>query len=1575
MMVFRSKRVSIILALVMIFTAVPAASYAAQDIDTGNSQVSFADMPSDWSTVALSNAVENGLLAGYDGLIMPKDYLTRAQMAAIMNRAFGATGLASFNNYQDVDINAWYYADMQKAVQMKTFVGSDNKLNPDSNITREEVFTVIAKALKLSGASEHVLDIFTDGDLVSTWAKDATASVVEAGYVVGSNSKLNPKQYITRAEFAQVMDNVLKNYIKKSGTYTEDIIGSLMINVPDVILKDIKIEGDLIIGDGVGDGDITLDGVTVTGRTVIRGGGLNSIRIIGPSKMKDIVIARVLGQTRVYAADGIEIGEVIVDGNDDVFIEGNFGTVTLTASEVTVTATSATVSAATVVGDNSKILLSADSDVRKMVIHGENAEIIVAEGSQIETVIAEGCGAEISGSGDISKVYANANDISITTPATTVEAAAGTQGIMAGGSTVEAGSVERVSSSNTRRNSERDSILSTTFPLSSYARLTLIQAGNIADNNVQYESAAEVIVALPKEIAVTLENMEVIDVVLTWTDTDKYSSAEAGEYTFTAAWGEMPVSANNDKKLEAPTTEVTVLGRAIESSPLTSYTQVTLSQTGTIADNNVEYGDSEAVIAALPTEIIVMLENSEAIDIALTWTDTDKYSSAKAGVYTFSAAWGEIPVSANNDNRLQAPTVEVRVLEKVVTETPASYFTFEPTTGMITNYNEDGGLEVVIPRSIDGIAVSIIGANAFQHNQITYIEIPDSVNTIQKEAFAYCNSLTTVIIPDSVTAIQNSTFSYCTSLAIVNIPNGVTVIGENAFSYCAALKALAVPDSVILIGDGAFNNCKSMVTLDLPANGLSINYGAFQYCVGLENITVPGNAIIGYGVFQNCDGLKTVTIGPKADIDYGAFQYCDELVTVTIESEVTIGYGVFQYCDKLRTATIGDDATLGYGIFQYCKAFESITAGSNVTIGNFVCGGSTSFTSLTIDENASIEAWAFDNCTALTSITIGENAFVHSWAFSDSFYIAFTDPVTGGAGAYLYENDVWRNLSTKVITAFGFNKIIPVVIGEINQIEKTVTLIVPNTEELIALCATVATSSDKATITVGDKEQTSGITLNDFTNLLEYTVTAEDGSQVIYTVTVKEASPLSSYEPITLTQTGTAADNDVQYRDATAVIGALPTEIAITLENTEAVDVPVTWEDKDGYNAGKAGDYTFTASWGMLPKSANNDNNLVGPTVEVSVLPGVLKEMPGKYFTFDPSTGTITDYNQAGGLQVLIPSTIDGVAVRIIGASAFQHDQITYVEIPDSVNTIQKEAFAYCNSLATVIIPDSVTTIGVQAFNYSQSLESVDLPDSLTTIQNSTFSYCTSLATVDIPNGVTAIGENAFSYCAALKALAVPDSVILIGDGAFNNCKSMVTLDLPANGLSIDDGAFQYCVGLETITVPGNAIIGYGAFQNCDGLKTVTIGQKADIDYGAFQYCDELVTVTIESEATIGYGVFQYCDKLKNAILEDDVILGYGIFQYCKAFESITAGSNVTIDNYVCGGSTSFNSLTIDENASIEAWAFDNCTALTSITIGENAFVHSWAFSDLFYSAFTNPTTGGAGSYIYDDVIFTWIKQ
>ena len=115
---------------------------------------------------------------------------------------------------------------------------------------------------------------------------------------------------------------------------------------------------------------------------------------------------------------------------------------------------------------------------------------------------------------------------------------------------------------------------------------------------------------------------------------------------------------------------------------------------------------------------------------------------------------------------------------------------------------------------------------------------------------------------------------------------------------------------------------------------------------------------------------------------------------------------------------------------------------------------------------------------------------------------------------------------------------------------------------------------------------------------------------------------------------------------------------------------------------------------------------------------------------------------------VTIPSTINGLPVRAIGAYAFSEcTTLTDVKIPEGVTVIRTYAFWFCTNLVSIEIPDSVNKIASCAFSNCSNLVNVNIPASLTTIEGRVFSGCTSLAKIIIPSSVTYINTEAFRNC------------------------------------------------------------------------------------------------------------------------------------------------------------------------------------------------------------------------------------
>ena len=110
---------------------------------------------------------------------------------------------------------------------------------------------------------------------------------------------------------------------------------------------------------------------------------------------------------------------------------------------------------------------------------------------------------------------------------------------------------------------------------------------------------------------------------------------------------------------------------------------------------------------------------------------------------------------------------------------------------------------------------------------------------------------------------------------------------------------------------------------------------------------------------------------------------------------------------------------------------------------------------------------------------------------------------------------------------------------------------------------------------------------------------------------------------------------------------------------------------------------------------------------------------------------TITDYDMnIGGIDVVIPSTIDGKTVVAVGANAFKGKGIISVIIPNTITNIADAAFRD-NQLTSVVIPNSVVEIGIGVF-FNNQLTSVIIENGNVSIGCEVFGSNSSLETINI---------------------------------------------------------------------------------------------------------------------------------------------------------------------------------------------------------------------------------------------------
>ena len=289
------------------------------------------------------------------------------------------------------------------------------------------------------------------------------------------------------------------------------------------------------------------------------------------------------------------------------------------------------------------------------------------------------------------------------------------------------------------------------------------------------------------------------------------------------------------------------------------------------------------------------------------------------------------------------------------------------------------------------------------------ISLPNTVTSIQSNAFYGCTNLKAITVPCSIQSypptgsdavivnfagtitdwlqssveIPNRQSVYLNGTELsgaITIPDSITQIKTSAFKNCAKITNITIPDSVTNIGDWAFFECSGLTSVTIPSSVTNIGEYAFSWCSGLTSVTIPdGVTSIGNEAFRGCSGLTSVTIGDGVtSIGDWAFSGCGELMSITIPDSVTsIGNSAFSGCSGLTSVTIGTGVTIiRKSAFSECSGLTSITIPADVTIiGNYAfyeC-----YTLITVNYRGSATQWKAINIGSynnqLTNATIVYN--------------------------------------------------------------------------------------------------------------------------------------------------------------------------------------------------------------------------------------------------------------------------------------------------------------------------------------------------------------------------------------------------------------------------------------------------------------------------------------------------------------------------------------------------------------------------------------------------------------------------
>ena len=659
--------------------------------------------------------------------------------------------------------------------------------------------------------------------------------------------------------------------------------------------------------------------------------------------------------------------------------------------------------------------------------------------------------------------------------------------------------------------------------------------------------------------------------------------------------------------------------------------------------------------------------------------------------------------------------------------------------------------------------------------------------------------LQSIILPDQMKELCPAMFAGDIALETVVLPEGLLSIGNFCFDGCTNLTDISIPSTVEMIGDQAFRECKSLRTVSISQG--SVGRFAFVSCSSLTQVSLAdGVTTIGEGAFSECTSLESIHLPSGLDcIEVNVFGGCTSLSFVELPASVTqIGEQAFVFCSSLQSIVLPDGLV-------------------SIDDGAFMYSGLTSI--MIPDSVDSIGTYAFADCHDLAEISLGQGVTdIGNYTFRSCGFTQITLP----AGLHQISANCFMSSALEQITIDVNNPYYCDINGIVYDKDVTKLIICPpgKTGTLIL---------DNGVREIGELAfaycKLSEVQIPDSVNIL--------GEHLFESSAFLETLTL----PIGVT--------------------AIPTGMCNFCTNLKYVNLPETLLS--------IGEYAFRACGNLselyIPSgieyigneafaSCNNLNITIASDNQFyDYRNGMLLSKDGKtlhsVFSFAESI-------------IHIPN-----GVQIIASKCFTSKQdVLEVYCPDTVTSIESEAFSECGKLRVIGFGNGLSQIQQHAFSNCTSITSVNISSERVEIQDCAFFGCTSLKSVNITGTVTNLGGSAFYACTDLASVSIgrieehfgahvftytayyedednwtnhmmiisdwiadtkplagqvsiPNGIIGVASYAFYDNNDITAIICPSTLRVIDDFAFSYCTGLTDICLnQGLVYIGQNAFSS-----------------------------------------------------------------------------------------------------------------------------------------------------------------
>lgn len=144
----------------------------------------FSDVQGNWAQSFIETLVAQKIIQGFpDGSFRPDEPVTRAQFAAMLNKAFPQNPTREAIAFVDVPANYWASEAIQQAYQTGFMQGYPNSVfNPNQNIPRVQVLVALANGLNLAASTTTMAGLntyFQDASQIPDYARNSVAAAAE----------------------------------------------------------------------------------------------------------------------------------------------------------------------------------------------------------------------------------------------------------------------------------------------------------------------------------------------------------------------------------------------------------------------------------------------------------------------------------------------------------------------------------------------------------------------------------------------------------------------------------------------------------------------------------------------------------------------------------------------------------------------------------------------------------------------------------------------------------------------------------------------------------------------------------------------------------------------------------------------------------------------------------------------------------------------------------------------------------------------------------------------------------------------------------------------------------------------------------------------------------------------------------------------------------------------------------------------------------------------------------------------------------------------------------------------------